>query len=668
MVALIGTSGRGERARIAPGWMRSGVWGLWGLCGAWLVFTQVRLFAIGHHGLTGISGPRECDVVVVSLAVVCLARAVAVRAERSAWLLIAVGMLLWSFGELYYNTVLWSETNPPSPSPADGGYLAFYVLSLVGLMLLVRARSGRVRKVLWADGLTTALSVGALSAALVFGPVARHESGDLLSAATDLAYPLLDLLLVAGLFGALARVGWRLDRVWLLLTAGYLVFWLGDSMWEMQVAQGTYQASAWYDISWYFGFLLIAAAAWQPPSAPPPDLAETNPRSIAIPLAFALLGLGVLVYGCARPTTWLAVVLAAASLAAVIVRVVLMFVEDTASLRREALSDQLTGLGNRRALIRRLEAYFETTDERRDRLALVLLDLDGFKSYNDRFGHPAGDALLARLAGSLRDRVGACGEAFRIGGDEFCALIPAGDADGLTSERVAAALSERGDGFHITSSHGTVTLPDQASSPSDALRIADTQMYAHKRQSRRPAGDHARELLTHMLADTDGRLAAHAERVAQLAAAIARQLGLSTLQAQELQQAAELHDIGKIAIPYAILQKPGPLSDHEQALVHQHPAIGERLAAALQLVPLASVIRHTLEHFDGTGYPDAVAGEQIPLAARIIAVAVAYDAMTSPRPQSASLTSSQACSELRRCSGTRFDPTVVQALINALDA
>lgn len=631
MVALVGTSSRSERARMAPGWMLSGVWGLWGVCGAWLVFTQVRLFAIGHRGLTGISGPRACDVVVVSLAVVCLARAVAVRVERSVWLLIAVGMLLWSFGEVYFNTVLWSQTNPPSPSPADGGYLAFYPLSLVGLMLLVRARSGRVRKVLWADGLTTALSVGALSAALVFGPVARHEAGDLLSAATDLAYPLMDLLLVAGLFGALARVGWRPDRVWLLLTAGYLVFWLGDSMYEMQVAGGTYHPSEWYDISWYFGFLLIAAAAWQPPSPPPPDVVQTNPRSVAIPLAFALLGLGVLVYGCARPTTWLAVVLAAASLAAVMVRVVFMFVEDAASLRREALTDQLTGLGNRRALIRRLEAFFATAEDRRGRLALVLLDLDGFKGYNDRFGHPAGDALLARLAGSLRDRAGTHGEAFRIGGDEFCALIPAADLlDDLTPTRIAAALSERGDGFHITSSYGTATIPDQASSPSDALRIADTQMYAHKRQSRRPAADHARELLTHILADTDGQLAAHAERVAQLAAAIARQLGLSPLQAREIQQAAELHDIGTIAIPDAIL--------------------------------------HTLEHFDGTGYHDAVAGEQIPLVARIIAAADAYDAMTSPRPHNAPLTSSQACNELRRRSGTCLDPTVVQALIDTLDA
>jgi diguanylate cyclase (GGDEF)-like protein len=139
---------------------------------------------------------------------------------------------------------------------------------------------------------------------------------------------------------------------------------------------------------------------------------------------------------------WLAVVLAAASLAAVMVRVVLMFVEDAASLRRDALTDQLAGLGNRRALMRRLQAYFATPVDRRDRLALVLLDLDGFKSYNDRFGHLAGDALLARLASSLRDRAGSPGAAFRIGGDEFCALIPTADLNGPTPTIIAAALSE----------------------------------------------------------------------------------------------------------------------------------------------------------------------------------------------------------------------------------
>jgi HD-GYP domain-containing protein (c-di-GMP phosphodiesterase class II) len=195
------------------------------------------------------------------------------------------------------------------------------------------------------------------------------------------------------------------------------------------------------------------------------------------------------------------------------------------------------------------------------------------------------------------------------------------------------------------------------------MRLVDQRMYAQKTSARRSPDRQSRDVLLRALQERDPDLAQRHAEVARLVGAVAERMGLPHDEHTELRQAAELHDVGKLGIPEQILGKPGPLEPEEWAFVRRHPLIGERIiGAAPALAGPAKLVRWTHERFDGTGYPDGLAGEQIPLGARIIAVCDAYTAMTSPRPHATQRTIGEAIAELRRCVGTQFDPTVVDAL------
>ena len=334
--------------------------------------------------------------------------------------------------------------------------------------------------------------------------------------------------------------------------------------------------------------------------------------------------------------------------------------------REEALTDALSGLANRRKLLADLAEALATASPAAPRV-LALFDLDGFKSYNDTFGHPAGDALLTLLGRRLEEAVGAHGRAYRLGGDEFCVLLDPG-ADERLLVTAAAALSECGEGFDIGSSGGSVRLPDEAADASAALRIADRRMYAHK-DSRRASGHRqACDVLLRLLRERQPELAEHNDHVATLVRRVARGLGMKGEQLDVVVRAGELHDVGKAAIPEAILDKPGPLDNGEWALMRRHTEIGERiLAAAPALVPVGRIVRSSHERWDGAGYPDRLAGEDIPLGARIVAVCDAYEAMTSEtRSYRPPRDPGDALAELERCAGTQFDPAVVAAFRLAL--
>jgi diguanylate cyclase (GGDEF)-like protein len=327
----------------------------------------------------------------------------------------------------------------------------------------------------------------------------------------------------------------------------------------------------------------------------------------------------------------------------------------------EARTDALTDLRNRRSLIEDLEAELPAAGGGRE-LALALFDLDGFKHYNDTFGHPAGDALLTRLGDCLKHAVADIGTAYRIGGDEFCILVPAGtDAAASVVQLAADALSETGDAFQIGCSHGTARLPQEASSPADALGLADQRMYQYK-ANRSSASRQSTDVLLTVLSERSAELREHLTSVAALSIETAQRLGLPEHEVKRIGLAAELHDIGKTAIPDAILNKPGPLDEHEWVFMRRHTLIGERIIlAAPSLAPNAELVRSSHERIDGEGYPDALSGDAIPLGARIIAVSDAFDAMTSERPYRVARTIPEALAELRRCSDTQFDSHVVAA-------
>jgi two-component system, cell cycle response regulator len=634
--------------------------------GVWLALWQARVLLAPELEVGPLFSRFSHDLVLLVATALCLSAGLASKRphERRAWLLIGAGVAAWTYGEVWFTAVLWTAAEIPIPSPADIGYLLFPPLMLAGILELLRSRTRDVPGTLWADGITAALAVSAASAAIVFDTVLDSASGQALEVAVGLAYPIWDMILLGVIVGALAGTGWQLDRTWVLLFAGVGCFWLADSLYLVGNADGTYASGSWFDIGWWLGLLLIGVAAWQPRVAVAAG-ADERLRRIVVPLIFGSTGLGLLVYGCIAGLNPVAVGLAAASLVAVMARTMLTFRDNVAMLRasrEEAQTDALTGLGNRRALGRALERELPLATAA-DPLVLVLFDLDGFKHYNDTFGHPAGDALLVRLGDSLAAFLAGRGSAFRMGGDEFCAVLRPGhnSAEPLVVG-AAAALSDRGEGFEIGCSYGAIELPLEAVEVAEALRIADQRMYAQKNTGRASASRQSKDVLVRALAERHPQLTGDLGGVAELAEATALLLRLGHDEVEQVRHAAELHDVGKVAVPDAILTKPGPLEEDEWAFIRRHTIIGERIVgAAPALTRVAALVRHSHERWDGTGYPDGLAGADIPLGARIVAVADAYEAMTSPRPFALPRSPQAAIDELRRCAGTQFDPTVVEA-------
>ncbi len=357
---------------------------------------------------------------------------------------------------------------------------------------------------------------------------------------------------------------------------------------------------------------------------------------------------------------------------------------------RLALTDPLTGLGNHRHFHDRLERELADSRAQGYPLSLCLVDIDDFKRINDRFGHPGGDKVLAQLATNLRQG----GEAFRLGGDEFAILLPGRDEEGARIaaeaivERIAAV--ELAPAGPITISAGIATVPDEELSRDELVRRSDSALYWAKEYGKnqvrvyrpdvieiaelkrlaagpdRAARFRAAASLAKAVDARDAYTGSHSERVADLAARIATRLGIDREQVELTRLAGSLHDLGKLAIPEEILRKPGPLSEPERLVLERHPQIGFRMLESLGVDPVADWVLHHHERWDGSGYPDGVAGDAIPLGARIIFVADAYDAMTSDRVYRDRLTDDETIAELADCSGTQFDPDVVAALAEEL--
>jgi diguanylate cyclase (GGDEF)-like protein len=298
--------------------------------------------------------------------------------------------------------------------------------------------------------------------------------------------------------------------------------------------------------------------------------------------------------------------------------------------------------------------------------SLVLLTVEGLKRYNDSYGHACGDALIAWLAGKLVGAVGARGAAYRLRGGEFALLI---DGEPHVLEEVVAAaesaLSEVGDGFVIWCSHGEARLPEEARTAAEALKLVDRR--AHSYRSRPYAGLEAAERVA-LVDDPLGTLRHERARfdVAELAASVGRQLGLGVEALEQLEVAAQLRDVGNMAIPAAVLGRPGRITAPEWRFVGLHTLVGERLLAAnFGMEAVATLVRSSHERWDGQGYPDGLSGAEIPLGSRVVFVCSAFQDMTSERPHRKSLSANEALAELKAGAGSQFDPSVVEAFAEA---
>lgn len=622
----------------------------------------------GGAGSRGLFEDWVYNAILVLAAALSIARGVVRREERPAWLTLGLGLAAWSAGTLH--STLAGSPAAAFPTLDDVLWLALYPASYACLVLLVRARVRQFHPVLWLDGLIGALAVAGAGAAIVLPAVLAHGSTSATVGFSDLLYPVGDLVLLGLVVGVFALTAWRPGRAWALLLAGFAVGALADCAFVYANALGTYTAGGLEDALWPASALLLAAAAWQP--SEPRAIRLVGWRVLVLPAAFALVALTILVGNGFAPLGRLAVALAALTIVVVILRAALTFAENLRMLartREEALTDSLTRLGNRRRFMQDLSYACERATPQRPSL-LALYDLDGFKRYNDAFGHPAGDALLARLGESLAAAVLPAGSAYRLGGDEFCVLVQASAAE---ADRVSAAgreaLTDHGRGFAVDASCGIVRIPTEAEDEGLAMSVADRRLYADKDARRgADAGAITRDVLLQVLREREPDLCHHVEGVTDLAVSVGRRLGLGAEALDVIARAAELHDVGKMAVPDAVLHKPGPLDAAERAFILEHTIIGERiLNASPAMRPVARVVRASHERWDGAGYPDRLVGEEIPLEARIVAVCDAFHTITSERSYQRARSPEEALGELERCAGSQFDPRVVAAFHAAAD-
>jgi diguanylate cyclase (GGDEF)-like protein len=432
--------------------------------------------------------------------------------------------------------------------------------------------------------------------------------------------------------------------------------------------------------------LLVSAAVAGTTRRPFAELVVSSARATSVP--FALMGSAALML----VVLWQRSPVLSAALVGPLLAISLYQRSAYQALRamRLALTDPLSGLGNHRSFQERLKHELLRAEADEEPFTLCMIDVDDFKRINDLYGHPVGDRVLARVGRRLRQN----GEAFRLGGDEFALLLPGVTADEAlsTAASVLARIGslELADVGSVTASAGVAGFPHQAYDRDELIRLADSALYWAKEHGKnrvhvyrpdvvelaelrrlahgpdRAARFRAAASLAKAVDARDTYTGSHSTRVAELSAWIAHRLGLDREQIELTRLAGSLHDLGKLAIPEEILRKPGPLTDPERLVLQRHPEIGHRMLESLGVDPVAEWVLHHHERWDGTGYPERLCGEEIPLGARIIFVADAYDAMTSDRAYRGRLTPREAIEELERCSGTQFDPEIVAAFAREL--
>jgi diguanylate cyclase (GGDEF)-like protein len=639
--------------------------------GALGIVLYAAWIATGENPATGDLASWVYDGSLFAAGLSCLFATRRTNGLRKAWAALGLGLIAWAAGDVYWSQELAYLDEIPYPSWADAGYLLALPCFFVAIGLMIRHRIGRFSLVSWLDGTIAALAAAAAGTAILAPALVGLTEGEPAAVLTNLAYPLGDLILLAFVASALVIGGVRGAGAFLAVAAGLLVWCLGD-IFYLYAEATTGWTDGWPDLLWPLGALLIAASA-QLPGSLEPHRRDVYRSSLIPPAVSMVVATGILIVDHFDRAHEVSVYLGAATILAALVRMALSFRENdrlVKALHSEAITDALTGLGNRRSLLVDLGGALEGKASNPGQILFALFDLDGFKSYNDNFGHPSGDALLERLGLNLRRAVDGQGTAYRLGGDEFCILIPRADeAPRALVERARAALSEAGEGFTIGASGGSVLLPEDADTPAEALRAADQRMYAEKNENPLRSARQTQDLLMRIMREREPALSLHVDAVTRRSLGLGRKLNLDPEALEVLGRAAELHDIGKIAIPDDILHKKGRLDELEWKLMRRHTLIGERILGSNPAMrPVARLVRASHERWDGDGYPDGLAGERIPIGARIIFVADSFDAMTSDRPYKAGIDEEGAREELRRCAGTQFDPELVELFCELLDA
>jgi len=332
-----------------------------------------------------------------------------------------------------------------------------------------------------------------------------------------------------------------------------------------------------------------------------------------------------------------------------------------------AILDDLTQVYNRR----HLHEFIQNISREQYPLGLVFIDINNLKFINDAFGHDAGDELLIFTVNAMRKYLQDEDLLFRLGGDEFLVVIP--NVSKKTIELFTEAVSIDVKKYlirHLTTSisFGWYISLDVEEKVETAISKAERDMYNYKLSHRGTMRSNALEVLMNTLHEKDPYSKEHSDRVAMYSEHLAKWMGLDNLRVKEIYIAAKIHDVGKVLIPSAILEKPGALTPQEYEKVKEHPLTAFRILSNLrEMEQIAIMVKYHHEHFDGKGYPNGLKGEEIPLGARIISVVDAFDAMTSKRYYRLTRTVDEAKAELKRCSATQFDPEIVKVFLAHID-
>jgi diguanylate cyclase (GGDEF)-like protein len=469
---------------------------------AWTAFTVLGLMVVAYlislllrrpdQSWTWLDGWVVCGI-ELSAAIICIVRGLDKNPGRTAPLALGLGLLSWTLGDVFLTIESLGGKTPAVPSIADVFYIGFYPLAYVATVQLLRSALGRLSRPNWLDGVVAGLGAAAVCAAFAFHSILHAAGGSVATATTNLAYPIGDLLLLSLVIGGTVLLSGRSTLPWFLLAAGISLNVVGDTanLFSSSTIFATRLGVDFNAVAWPASIVLMSMSVWLKPRTLDPLRAQRI-AGVALPSLAAVGGLAILLIGYVHTVTWVALWLATATLLAAGLRLTLSARDLrilTEERHRQAQTDELTGLGNRRYLFHVLETFFVdyanpwTTSRN---LAFLFIDLNRFKEINDSFGHPAGDELLRQLGPRLSRVVPASGSVFRLGGDELAVVLVDADAESAQSvaSDILAAICEpfilQKMKASVGASIGIALAPSDATEAIGLTWCADTAMYRAK--------------------------------------------------------------------------------------------------------------------------------------------------------------------------------------------
>jgi diguanylate cyclase (GGDEF)-like protein len=672
--------------------------------GLWVAYLITGILVVtGYYFAVHLHAPPPVRVLLYCLVSASAAVAVIVGCVRNLpagrarlpWLFLGLSQVVYATADICFYVAHNIFNDTAFPALADPLYLGHYPLVVVGLILLIRLRTPGRDLASLLDAATVAVAGAMLSWLYLIGPQARADSPMLIKLAS-VAYPVMDLAMFAVALRLILGPG-RRPVSFLLLAGNLLAILTADTLYVMQQLNGTYQTGNFLDAIWLGGNLALGAAALHP------TVAKVADRASAEDLRLTRFRLGVLA-GAAliAPATLIVqdalgtlrdVPVIAGACGVLFLLAIARLAGLVADQRRLATTDVLTGLRTRRFFGSQLP--FELTKARRagSSLAVLIVDVDHFKSINDKYGHPAGDRVLIEVARRLREAVRHADFIARYGGEEFALVVPEVSPQELASigerlrTKVAASpiLVSPDVWIGVTVSVGTAGYPRHGNSPAELITTADRALYAAKSQGRDRVVvgetitvvatktsplESTVDLLSYLQRaadEVDGWLSGreHGRAVGRWSALVAAALGEDESVVQRAELAGRLHDIGKVLIPQAIWRKPSALSRYERQLVQQHSDYGYQMVSVVPgLLDVAEIVRQHHERVDGRGYPLGLTADEIRLEAKIVCVCDSWAAMLADRPYHMALRPSEAVDELLAGRGSQFDPDVVDVLLD----